>query len=118
MINFLLSAGIFLVLLILNKKLRSIKFFAITVVIYLLLATLILVFSSIDYRLFILSAAYLTIYQPIRLAFKQIKKRDPILYIRGVHLTPQEQVDISVDDYLFSAAIIIIPVLSLIPFYL
>jgi hypothetical protein len=107
----MISFGLFAVLIALNKKIRKVNYFLITFIISVIIILLLIFLIKLNYKPFIVPASYLLVFHPIRHIFIKLKKRELILYIRGVQLTPQEQLDISNEDYLFTFILIIIPIL-------
>jgi hypothetical protein len=110
MIESLISFGLFAVLLALNKKLMSLKVFVIVVLFFLALIGLLLFVLNMNFKPFVVPFAYLIIFQPIVRYFSKRYNREPILYIRGVQLTPQEEHDISIEDYIYTTISIVIPI--------
>lgn len=118
MIEVLISFGLYTALLALNKKLRIINFFLVAFLCSIALMSFLIFIIKLNYKPFIVPITFLLIFQPIRYLFLERKKREPILYLRGVQLTPQEQYDISIEDYLFTAISVIIPIFAWVLFYL
>jgi hypothetical protein len=71
-----------------------------------------------NYRPFVLPITLLLIYQPLRILYNKMNKRDPILYVRGVQLTPQEEYDLKVSDYVYSFLLVFLPFSGLLLFAL
>ena len=99
MAEYLIAFGIFALFLAINKKLFALKVFFMVLLVFLILIGLVLIVFKLNFRPFVLPFSYLLVFQPIVRFFIKRNNRMPILYLRGVQLTPQEELDISIDDY-------------------
>lgn len=113
MIELIISFSIFGILLALNKKARELLPFLILILTSAFLMFVIVFYFNLNYETFILPCAYLIIFQPLRLIFIKLKKREPIVYIRGMQLTPQEEEDFSYEDSIFASIVFFTPLLLL-----
>jgi hypothetical protein len=112
-LNSIVAVLIWVVLLVLNNNLRSVKFFIITCVIFSILFLCSIIFLKLDPIFYSLPISYLILYQPLRIYFNDRLKRDPILYIRSVQLNLQEKSNLTIDDYIYSFLVLALPFVAL-----
>jgi len=117
-LEIIVSLIVFTLLLALNKKIQSWMLYGIVGLILLTSVFILVYFFKADYKPFIIPMVFMIIFPIGRLIFKKTDKREPILYIRGVQLNPQEEYDLSIHDYIYSFLIVAIPILSWILSYI
>ena len=108
----LIAGTLLMVLLYSNKILRQIKYFIVITTITILGEFILIKAANFDHKMMSVPIVFLIIYQPLRFLFKWILKREPIFYLRGINLNQQEEDNLQVLDYLFSALLFSISLFS------
>jgi len=88
------------------KLLNSSRNYFLLVILYLIIILILKISISAATRDFAFLIVYVAIYQPSRLGLKYIIKREPIIYLKGLEHTEEEEKMSTVFDYFYSAFLI------------
>ena len=108
----LISYSLFAILSIYSNELKNLKRFFLIVLITLFICTIWSIILDLKFRMLIVPVVFIVLFHPLRLIFIRYFKKDPVIYIRGVHLTDEEKKSISIIDVLFTILMIFIPFFS------
>lgn len=108
----IVTSTLYVLILGFNKRLQNINFYLIASIIVISIIVGAFYLFKLKFAFLIIPLTLIIIFQPTRFLFKKYLQREPILHARGIYLTPEEEDIIAFPDYVFTAVLIVIPLLS------
>ena len=107
LIGWLFSALCIMIMLNFYKRINSIRVFSFLILFYAVVILILKLSLDIKTRAFAPLIVFSIIYQPTRLIIKSIIKRDPLINLRGMTISDEEEEKMNIFDYGFAPFLLI-----------